>query len=76
MNVRINLDEFGLLAFDKYQEIYDIGYRRGLEVMDSIKAKIKVRVPKATVEASREKFKGRYTRSENQQGVCPRRNDD
>ncbi len=57
VNVRINLDEFGLLAFDKYQEIYDIGYRRGLEVMDSIKAKIKVRVPKATVEASREKFK-------------------
>lgn len=57
VNVRINLDEFGLLAFDKYQEIYDIGYRRGLEVMDSIKAKVKVRVAKAAVEAARSEFK-------------------
>ncbi|MCM1076871.1 MAG: patatin-like phospholipase family protein [Bacteroides sp.] len=57
VNVRINLDEFGLLAFDKYQAIYDIGYRRGLEVMDSIKAKIKVRVDKNVVEAARREFK-------------------
>ena len=57
VNVRINLDEFGLLAFDKYQEIYDIGYRRGLEVMDSIKAKVKVRKPKATLDAERSRFK-------------------
>lgn len=57
VNVRINLDEFGLLAFDKYQEIYDIGYRRGLEVMDSIKNKIKVRVDKSVVEAARREFK-------------------
>lgn len=57
VNVRIDLDRFGLLAFDKYREIYEIGYRRGLEVMDSIKAKINVRVPKAKVEASRLKFK-------------------
>ena len=57
VNVRIDLDEFGLLAFDKYQAIYDIGYRRGLEVMDSIKDKIKVRVAKADLEAARKKFK-------------------
>ncbi len=57
INIRINLDEFGLLAFDRYQDIYDIGYKRGLEMMDSIKAKIPQRIAKATVDAERKEFK-------------------
>lgn len=57
VNIRIDLDEFGLLAFDKYQEIYDIGYKRGLEMIDSIKMKVSARVDKKTVEQARADFK-------------------
>lgn len=57
VNIRVNLDEFGLLAFDRYQEIYDIGYKRGLEMMDSIKMKVRPRVAKQAVEAARKEFK-------------------
>ncbi len=59
ISIRIDLDEFGLLAFDRYREIYDIGYRRGLEMMDSIKAKIPERTDRRTVEAARARFKSR-----------------
>lgn len=57
VNIRIDLDEFGLLAFDKYQQIYEIGYRRGLEMIDSIKMKVKPRVEARVVEAARAEFK-------------------
>lgn len=57
VNIRINLDEFGLLAFDKYQEIYEIGYRRGLEMIDSIKQKVNVRVSPEEVSSARARFK-------------------
>ena len=59
ISIRIDLDEFGLLAFDRYREIYDIGYRRGLEMMDSIKAKIPERTDRRTVESARARFKSR-----------------
>ncbi|MDE6371515.1 MAG: patatin-like phospholipase family protein, partial [Duncaniella sp.] len=57
VNIRIDLDEFGLLDFGKYQAIYDIGYRRGLEMMDSIRAMIPVRADEAAVRSRREDFK-------------------
>lgn len=59
INIRINLDEFGLLAFDRYKEIYEIGYKRGLEMMDSIKSRISQRVDSAVVGAARSVFKAR-----------------
>lgn len=59
ISIRIDLAEFGLLAFDRYREIYDIGYRRGLEMMDSIKAKIPERTDRRTVESARARFKSR-----------------
>ncbi len=57
VNIRIDLDEFSLLDFGKYQQIYDIGYRRGLEMIDSIKMKIKSTAPQAEVSRRREAFK-------------------
>lgn len=62
VNIRIDLDEFSLLDFGKYQKIYDIGYRRGLEMVDSVKLKIRqvasgVEESPAAVSARRERFK-------------------
>ncbi len=57
VNIRIDLDEFGLLDFGKYQQIYDIGYRRGLEMIDSIRMKIKSVAPRDEVRLRRDAFK-------------------
>ncbi|MCM1355515.1 MAG: patatin-like phospholipase family protein [Staphylococcus sp.] len=59
VNIRIDLDRFGLLAFDEYQEIYDIGYRHALDAIAAIKEKVHVRVNKEVVEAARSEFKAR-----------------
>lgn len=59
VNIRIDLDEFGLLAFDQYKAIYDIGYKHALAAIDSIRQKVHVRVEQADVEAERAKFKAR-----------------
>lgn len=45
VNIRIDLDEFSLLDFPKAAEIYAIGYRRGLEMVDSIKRRIAAVAP-------------------------------
>ncbi|MBD5250706.1 MAG: patatin [Barnesiella sp.] len=55
--IHIDLTEFSLLDFPKYKEIYDIGYARGLEMIDSIKMKIHARVPKLTRDIRRDIFK-------------------
>lgn len=55
--IRIDLDRFGLLDFDKYQQIYDIGYRRGLEMVDSVRLKVRSSVAAADVERRRKEFK-------------------
>lgn len=57
VNIRIDLDEFSLLDFGKYQEIYDIGYKRGLEMIDSIRMKIKEVAPASKVQSRRDAFK-------------------
>lgn len=57
VNIRINLDEFGLLDFGKCREIYQIGYQRAMEMMDSVKMKVTARVGAADVEARRMQFK-------------------
>lgn len=40
IKVHIDLSEFSLLDFPKAQAIYDIGYQRGHEMIDSIKSRI------------------------------------
>lgn len=59
VNIRIDLDEFGLLDFGKYQAIYDIGYRRGLEMVDSVKMMTGRGRPMSEVIARRQAFKAR-----------------
>ncbi|MBD5210672.1 MAG: hypothetical protein HDS77_05315 [Bacteroidales bacterium] len=57
IKLRINLNRFSLLDFDKADEIYEIGYRHGLEMVDSIKKRVTARRPAAVVEARRQQFK-------------------
>ena len=57
VKIRIDLDSFGLLDFGKYQQIYEIGYRRGLEMVDSIRMKVGRVAPAADVRARRDAFK-------------------
>lgn len=55
--MRINLNKFSLLDFEKADEIYAIGYRHGLEMVDSIKRRVTSRRSAAEVAARRQQFK-------------------
>ena len=57
--IRIDLDEFSLLDFGKCREIYEIGYRRGLEMVDSVRMKTGAGAPAVVVRARRADFKAR-----------------
>lgn len=57
MKLRINLDEFGLLDFDKANIIYKIGYDHAVAVMDSLKMRVHTRVPSEARTLRREVFK-------------------
>lgn len=57
VKVRINLNQFSLLDFGAAAEIYEIGYRRTMEMMDSIKARVSARTAKAERDARRSRFK-------------------
>lgn len=60
-SVKINVPvrRFGVLDFDKAQEIYDIGYATGLAMVDSIKRRISARMPKDSVNVRRRHFRSR-----------------
>lgn len=57
MYMRINLNRFSLLDFEKADEIYNIGYKHGLEMVDSIKKRVTARRPAKEVAARRAQFK-------------------
>lgn len=57
MRLKLDLDRFGLLDFDKADEIYKIGYDYAMKQMDSIKARTERRRPLAEVTARRRKFR-------------------
>lgn len=57
--IRVKLDEFSLLDFDKATQIYQIGYKQAMSMMDSIKSRITTRVSPESVAAKRSAFKGR-----------------
>lgn len=57
--MRVNLNKFSLLDFPKSPEIYQIGYDRAMEMMDSIKSRVKARVPAEEVARRREQFHNR-----------------
>lgn len=56
VKIQVPVLNFGVLQFNKAKTIYEIGYKTGLEMVDSIKSRLKARVPEANVEARRAKF--------------------
>lgn len=77
--MRINLDQFSLLDFPRAQEIYDIGYKHAMTMIDSIKTRIPSRTTKEVRGHRRQVFKAAtpYTRFErvNVTGATPRQNE-
>ena len=59
IKIQVPVLDFGVLDFAKAQTIYDIGYKTGMEMVDSIKKRIHARVPLNEVTARRETFASR-----------------
>ncbi|MDE5870612.1 MAG: patatin-like phospholipase family protein, partial [Muribaculaceae bacterium] len=56
IKIQVPVSAYGVLSFDKAQEIYDIGYKTGLQWVDSIKSRLKARRPLAEVTERRARF--------------------
>lgn len=56
IKIQVPVLDFGVLDFDKAQTIYDIGYRTGLAMVDSIKSRVTSRIPLSEVQARRKNF--------------------
>lgn len=57
IKLRLDLNRFGLLDFPAAKEIYQAGYDKTLEMIDSIKSRVTARAPKAQIESRRAQFK-------------------
>lgn len=57
MRIHIDLSDFGLLDFPQAEAICQRGYDRAMEMMDSVKARVRARRPEADVAARRAAFK-------------------
>lgn len=57
VRIRVKLSEFSLLDFAKAREIYEIGYRRAIEMMDTIRARVPQRRSAADIAVRRAVFK-------------------
>lgn len=60
VKLHIDLHEFSLLDFAKAPQIYEIGYQRGLEMVDSIKSRIRSRRDPQEVARRRSEFKSGF----------------
>lgn len=56
VKIQVPVLDFGVLQFDKARTIYEIGYRTGLSMVDSIKSRLHARVPLGEVTARRRAF--------------------
>ncbi|MDE5888179.1 MAG: patatin-like phospholipase family protein [Muribaculaceae bacterium] len=56
VKIQVPVLNFGVLDFDQAQEIYNIGYKTGLSMVDSIKHRLPARRPLSEVKAHRESF--------------------
>lgn len=56
VKIEVPVLDFGVLDWGASQEIYDIGYKTGLSMVDSIKKRIPVSVPLEVVNDRRERF--------------------
>ena len=57
IKMQVPVRQFNVLAFDKADVIYEIGYRTALEMMDSIKQRVRKRVPEDYVDKRRKEWK-------------------
>lgn len=57
VKIQVPVLNFGVLDFGKADEIYEIGYRTGLSMVDSIKSRIRARRDLDKVASRREKFR-------------------
>lgn len=57
MTIRIDLPKFSLLDFNKAQEIYNVGYERGIAMMDSIKSRVTAREPASARNVNRRAYR-------------------
>lgn len=57
IHIHVDVSQFSLLDFGKAREIYDIGYKRGMEFMDSIETRVTSRIPAETRRLRRDVFK-------------------
>ena len=56
IKIQVPVLQFGVLDFNQADTIYQIGYKTGLAMVDSIKKRVSARVPLAEVTARREQF--------------------
>ncbi len=59
MKIQVPVLDFGVLDFGKAREIYAIGYRTGLSMVDSIKKRVDARVSAGVVAERRAGWRGR-----------------
>lgn len=62
VKIAVPVTEFGTLSFDKAEEIYAIGYKAGMEMVDSIKGRLKARRTPDEVNRRREAFAAKVPR--------------
>lgn len=56
IKIQVPVLNFGVLDFDKANTIYDIGYKTGLAMVDSIKSRVTSRISRDVVDKRREEF--------------------
>lgn len=59
IKIQVPVTQFNVLSFDDAQEIYNIGYKTGLQWVDSIKSRLKARRTPEEVNARRAEFAAR-----------------
>ena len=57
IKIKIDVSKFGLLDFPKAQQIYQVGYEKGLAMVDSIKKRVVSRMPRLALDTRRAAFK-------------------
>lgn len=79
IRIKINTEGITLLQFPKAKEIYERGYKKAMEMMDSIKVRVTSRVTKEDRSRRRDMFKSKTPKvffdSVNVKGGSPTQND-
>lgn len=57
--IRFRLDDVNLLDFYRSKELFELGYKRGMEMANSIKKKVKREIPLEELTAKRDSFKNK-----------------